>query len=214
MVVASLLLGCSNGAHDSNMGNVSTTSNKPSSTQGDRTPVAAYLIKCFKKQGDIVATDITFRKDTLAIVSRGWFFYYPFGKFQRSKDLNNINPVLRLKIEHENATKPNNYAVDLYRLYYENSFVKFIYQPETKRYEIVSGSIVNPEIALNNGVKTGMTKTDFLNIYFPIDAQKKIGNVDVIKFISALDGIFHYYIFKDDKLVEIDFNTDYQVNKK
>jgi len=176
--------------------------------------IRSFFLKNFKQQGDIKVSKVNINHDTLSILSSGWFFYYPLGMFHNLTTLRNRLKLLNFKKEYvPDETSPSG-KTPLYRFYNDNSFVKYIYQPDTKNMEIVSGEITDPSIILRNGTKVGMDKTDFLDLYFSRDTHNATKKINVVEFISALDGMWHYYNFKNDKLYSICFDTDYQVDKK
>lgn len=170
------------------------------------------LVKYYKTEAGRSAISINTNNDTLSIVTTGWFFYYPFGKFHDLKSLNKIGKNISVKKELEKTSDAE--PVIIYRSCSNDSFVKFIDQPETNRFEIVSGDIKSDDITLLNGVKVGMDRPEFIDLYFKSDAQSQLADIKTFKFITALDGMWHYYTFKNGKLLHIQFDTDYQLDKR
>jgi hypothetical protein len=201
-----------NSLPQSNKGKVSNASTKENSSK-DNSPEtdSALFLKEFKMKDINTATII---RDTLKIVSVNGFFYYPLGKFHDSTALKNSLKSLNFKKEYVPDETSTSGKTLLYRFYNANSFVKYFYQPDTEEYEIVSGKITDQSLVLLNGTKIGMDKNDFFDLYFTKAVHNTARKINVVEFISGLEGIWHYYTFKDDKLAGIYFDTDYQLDKK
>ena len=167
------------------------------------------LVKNAKTTKDFGIVKLKKKQDTIIIVCTGWFFYYPFGKNSNLKELTDQVNSSEMKMEY---SKSYDNDFELFRFSQKNSYLKFTKEAETGKLEIVAGRIVDPGLRLVNGVRVGMKKEDFVHLYFN-DSNNQFAYVHVIEFISALDGIWHYYTFKDDTLSEIRFDTDYQLNK-
>jgi len=96
---------------------------------------------------------------------------------------------------------------------FKKSFIK-LFKYDNKSYiEIVSGKFSDPEIILINGIKIGISKTDFLKMFFKDFSANQIDGVKVIKLISGLEGISHVYVFTNGHLIYFYFNTDYTFDK-
>ncbi|WP_144913686.1 hypothetical protein [Mucilaginibacter frigoritolerans] len=160
---------------------------------------------------ELELNELHIKKDTLEIVSDAGFLFYPFGEF---KTLGSLNQALRifkdsLEIDTSDASSPNK----LYRMTYKNSFLKFFYDDEKKTYEIVSGQIHDHEVILVKNIRIGITKSDFINIFFNRVSPEKLKGIKIIKMVSALEGIFDYYYFDNDILTSIKLDTDYLFDK-
>lgn len=153
--------------------------------------------------------ELSIQKDTLNIVSTSSFLFYPLGKFTKIEKISQSNPQFTTVIEHDKNDK----KAKLYRLSSKNSFVKFFKDPNNATLEIVSGKIINSEIMLENGIRVGMSKIDFFNLFFNKLTEHQIDNINTVKLISALNGITHVYIFEKKLLKRLEFNTDYMYNK-
>jgi hypothetical protein len=167
-------------------------------------------LQTFAKR-ELKLSELSIKEDTLEIVSTASFLYYPFGKF---KTLNNLNQALKIfkdSLEIDSSVAPS--PEKLHRMTYKNSFLKFFYDDEKKTYEIVSGQIRDPEVTLLNNIKVGITKSDFMNIFFNRVTPKQMEGIKIIKMVSGLDGIFDYYYFDNDILTSIKLDTDYLFNK-
>lgn len=211
-VGSTILYSCSSNPKNVNGKYSADTTKKTINPNGFIDPPKISLLNEFKNHSDIKASEIRIIKDTLSILSTGWFFYYPFGKFHDMKSLLDVSKFLKFKREYA-RDKTDGDTIMLYRLYNDKTFIKFIDQPETSRFEIVSGDIKDTSVVLLNGTKIGMDRLAFLNLYFSQKAENELMRIRVVKIISGLDGIWHYYSFKDDKLSDIRFDTDYRVDK-
>jgi hypothetical protein len=154
-------------------------------------------------------TAIRIKEDTLEIVSGAGFFYYPFGKFNTLKQLLAVNTGY----DNTELFSKDTYSGDstsINKLSIKNSFIKFLYSDETNRVEVLSGEITDTEMPLTNGIRIGMSKGDLLKLFFDFVPANKF---TIIEFKSALDGIWHYYTFENNKLISIRFDTDYTFEK-
>lgn len=79
--------------------------------------------------------------------------------------------------------------------------------------ELVGARITDEEVLLDNRVKIGITKADFINRFTNEIGSEQIKNVTVIEFISGALGIWHYYFFENDTLTSFYIDTDYQLDK-
>jgi len=139
--------------------------------------------------------------DTLTLIASTKFLYYPFGIFTNAKDLKKKFANIEYKEEGE-----------ISYLIYADNYVKFFYDVDKRKYEIVYARISSPNFALTNGTKTGMTKKELFGKYFfePVDKMDKI---KFLKLESMLTGIWHYYKFDKDILLSFYLDTDYQIDK-
>ena len=150
--------------------------------------------------------------DTLRIVTTLPFCYYPFGE---SKSIS----LFRLynKKKYDIKIEVSKYG-KLYSSSIKGSFVKYFLSTEANsdllKVQIISATITNPAYQLVNGFKIGMSKSELLNWYFIKPKEDLIKKYKVVVFESGLTGIWHYYNFENDKLVKIEFDSDYQLNKK
>ena len=148
--------------------------------------------------------------DTLQLVSTSAFLYYPFGKFTSIAGLQKNLPAVIFKRESDK----NDVSAKIYRGVIGNAFVKMFFDQEKKSLEIVSGNIYTPELKLGNGIKIGMKKRAFFAKFFKKASTAEQGSKRIVELISGLDGIRHYYTFKNNVLAHIEFDTDYQFDKR
>lgn len=147
-------------------------------------------------------------KDTIIFTSPISFLYFPFGKFNNETGPLNAYPELKLSYQKY----VNNIGTfELYKYGYKQSFIKMIKNDESGLFDIVFAELVDNGITLKNGEEIGSSKSSFVKKFF-----KPIVNLqryNVVKIESLILGITHIYTFKDDKLVKIIIDSDYQVNK-
>jgi hypothetical protein len=151
--------------------------------------------------------ELHIKKDTLEIVSTMAFLYYPFGKFKTFDSLRHSLIIFKDSLEVDSLNNK------LHRMTFKNSFLKFYFDDDKKAFEIVSGEIRDQNIILLNNIRVGITKIDFINIFFNGIASKQVEGIKIIKIISGLEGIIHYYNFNNDILTSIKLDTDYLLNK-
>jgi len=167
--------------------------------------IADSILKLVKK--DLNVDSVFLKKDTLSLLVHNKSLFYPFGKQKKITAFNIANKEYTIKKETAQG------KITLHRLIYKNSFVKFVQDEENHLYQIVSAKIIDKEIVLNSGIHTGMPMQQILSILFYKNTIQHFKQVKVIELISALDGIQHYYIFKNAYLNCIVLNTDYIYNK-
>ena len=182
-------------------------------TPNSNQTIAADLKTKYIEKSDIKASEISIKNDTLSIVSTGWYFYYPFGKVHHVDSLKGIFPKFKLLTVLDTDKTDLSDTITVYRFSYKRNFLKFLQEPDTHKFEIVSGNIVDSTIDLLNGTKVGMSKSAFLDLYFKTNVNKETEKINVVEFITGLEGMWHYYTFRNNRLVSIRFDTDYQVNK-
>ncbi|MFA6248920.1 MAG: hypothetical protein WC615_18395 [Mucilaginibacter sp.] len=155
-------------------------------------------------------TEVTFIKDTLNIVSRDRFLYYPFGEFDTIKNIKSILSSSNFKIKKLPRLGEND-SVTAFQFSSGSSYINFLKGTESGKMELLSGKITNGVWKLKNGIKTGMSKRQFLNQFFG-----DVPDIDIkyIRMESLVLGILHYYTFQNDKLVSIAFKTDYLIGNK
>lgn len=144
--------------------------------------------------------------DTLKIVSTSDFLYYPFGVFKNEKEFSNQYLFMSEAVD----------CIGLYRLFrfsYKESSAKFWFNEETGRLELVSAKVIDNSVVLNNEVKIGISKSDFIELFTKEIKYEQIKEVKVIELISGVLGCWHYYNFENEVLTSFYFNTDYQFDK-
>ena len=153
--------------------------------------------------------DVRLEHDTLSFVSSGSQYDYPFGKFETIEAFMQKTKIFTntVEIDPHGASGP----AKLYRLTYRESFVKLIYQPNTKKMEIVSASINNKEIEPGD-TKIGMKKEVFLSKFFK--GNLDFSGIRYIKIRSVPKGIEYIYDLFYDVVAGVFIDTDYQVDRR
>jgi len=166
------------------------------------------LDKYAKKEFRLI--DFKINDDTLKLISSSDFLDYPFGKYLKTVNFKKALPLLT-KMELNKTDK------DICKFIYKSSYIKtFLSKSEDelskKTVWIVYAKIKDKEIALINGIKLEISKKEFLSKFFD-QIPDDISKINVIELIRGLDGVWQYYDFKEDKLIEIHFDSDYTIDK-
>jgi hypothetical protein len=167
------------------------------------------LLEKSQKPGVNIA-EMLFNADTLKIVTPLPHLYYPFGKHSEIKDIEKAitNSTVKDIYLKDSQTQDSTAITQITTL---KSNIKFVFDDEQHRWQIVSADINDSNFHMLNHIHIGMSKEELLGVLFN---KKPAIAVNNIKLISALTGINHYYIFKDDKLAEIKMVTDYTFEGK
>ncbi|MEK7719966.1 MAG: hypothetical protein AAB347_10225 [Bacteroidota bacterium] len=153
--------------------------------------------------------ELSIKGDTLNLVYTSSFLYYPFGKFNTPSDFIKTNKTFKETIEHDKGDP----SIKLYRMSNKNNFIKLFKDDGKSNVEIISGKVNDSELSLINGIKIGISRTDFLKIFFKDVPEKQVVGIKVIRLISGLEGIIHVYVFNNERLTSFYFNTDYSFDK-
>lgn len=156
--------------------------------------------------------------DSLEIDGSSTFIFLPFGEFNNVSSFSAKYKNLKFEASSSSVYEDASYTIDLFRFSSKNSYVKFLLdrvsdlaEDPTERLEIVYAKIVDDEIPLAYNIKVGMTRVEFLKkITTKIDSLN-LESINVYELM--VDGIWHYYTFKNDILTSIILDTDYQVDK-
>jgi len=176
----------------------------------DRTTVPIDSLFNYASDSGIITAEI--HSDTLEIVSTSPTTYYPYGNFSNIKELLDRYSFLKVETESQLPYKDSTMLPDtIYILSSNGNQLKLFREPELKLLQIVSGKIINREIPQLNEVSVGMSKVDFIHSYFS-KLPEGYENINVVEMEAALTGIWHYYNFRQDKLINIIYISDYQYN--
>ena len=121
-------------------------------------------------------------------------------------DILNLN-IFKKTVEEYNE-EDGIKKVDVYE--YGNSYIKQFYNshPQVDRLDLVCGDLFSDKIELSNGIRIGMTKADLLGKLF-----QKSAFFDSVRIMTVYENeIGDYwtsYIFKNNKLAEIKFDSSY-----
>ncbi|WP_303310606.1 hypothetical protein [Hymenobacter sp. BT730] len=140
--------------------------------------------------------------DTVILVLENRALFFPLGKYPSLSAIRNQY----LQLTHQ---VNGNEEISTDEMHISADTVKFIKTNEEAEVYIVAGRITGTSLKLANGVMVGMSKNDFLKQYFSHIPQLLVQGGQVIELVSALDGIKHYYTFRNQKLTAIEFTSDY-----
>jgi len=149
--------------------------------------------------------------DTLVLLAKNELSYFPFGRYNDFLDFLKAYPlfIVSKTIIHSY----NDLETDtLYNFSYKGSRIEFFQDPEDKLLKIVSGAILDSNVVFKNGLKIGNSKSSICKMLIT-SIPTDIKSINVIEVVSVLTGIWHYYNFKNELLMNIKFVTDYQFNK-
>lgn len=152
--------------------------------------------------------EVKLLKDTLLMVSTNDVLYYPFGEYRSLEDFLLTQPFLKDNIHDVDSTEKDFKIITLESA---NNHFKFIESKESGNLEIIDAEIKDNCVNFSNGVKVGMSKKVFLSKFF-YDIPNELKNVSVVEFESALTGIWHYYLFSENKLRRVSIISDYQID--
>ena len=151
---------------------------------------------------DIIETRIS--NDTLQIITTDPFLYYPFGIFRNVNQYEKRYPLL--KRVPVTSKKGNN---NLFKYKYKNSTtVIFMDKNDSKRIQIVN-AMIKDNIKIVRDISIGMDKLTLLSLLGYSDCKDKLKNINVVECISGLDGVWLYFMFKENLLESILIRTDY-----
>ena len=150
-----------------------------------------------------------YSNDTLILVTCANFVYFPFGKLKNKSDLkdsrlNNFKIIDRFdempngKFEFQILTLNTSKLILFFSNATEGPISSYIFK----------GEINDSEVNFINGVKIGMSKEDFLNIFFDVFPNELMEKYKYIVFESCVQDIIHTYSFENNKLKSINFITD------
>ena len=141
--------------------------------------------------------------DTLNLVVCSNFVYYPFGKIENKKAIKG-SPLKIFEIKDKKDSQGNVLQI----LNFESSeLILFFASNEEGPISsyVIKGKIVNSEIVLKNNIKIGMSKTEFINLFFDDFPSKLEEQFNEIGLIACVDGTNQFYSFKNEKLNLIRF---------
>ena len=148
--------------------------------------------------------------DTLYLVSTSDFLFYPFGSTSTLKAFGQRYSEFTFQPE----TDPADPTVRLYRGTLPGGFVKLFADDDKQDLALVAGRLTAPGLRLANGLTVGMAQRAFFATFFREPPRAGLLAPKVVTLVSGLDGIRHYYSFTDGRLARIEFDSDYQFNKK
>ncbi|RBQ05250.1 hypothetical protein [Pedobacter miscanthi] len=146
-------------------------------------------------------------KDTLRLVTCSKYVYSPFGELKSKNAI--TKSLLNKFLIKDSVIKYENYASAYHFLTHKTSKLILYFDKDGPTHSyIFKGLINNADVDLENGIKIGMDKADFLNHFFNSFPKEIMDKYNFIKFDSCIQDIIHSYTFKQGKLVSVDFITD------
>jgi hypothetical protein len=146
-------------------------------------------------------------KDTFNIVICSDFSFYPFGKLTDTSGVKLTE--LKKFVKTDTLIKfPNDHKLLCHELNYKDNNLLLWFDKDTESSThsyILHGEINDSEIELVNAVKIGMSKEDFVSIFFENFPKVLIERYHVFIFETCVTGLTHQYIFKNNKLKSIHF---------
>ncbi len=161
---------------------------------------------------DFEIIEFSFQEDTLRIVSTSSFLYYPFGCYISPKEFLEQYSFTKKHIKQDRITVVNS-DTELYCFSLHDSYIKFLYDEEKNRMELFSARVADDDFLLENGIKIGISKADFISRFTSEITLEQIKDITIVEFISGVLGIWHYYVFEEEILTSFYINTDYQFDK-
>ena len=154
--------------------------------------------------------DIKVYTDTMTVYSLSRSIIYPFGEWTSVEQYITDNQL-------------HWYREQNYRHYYDSmevsvnrmsrvdgSFIDMYYSIWTNKVELLAGYIADSEVKLANGIHTGMTKDEVMNVFFKKYPRSYTQDVLVLKVISGAGEVAEIYTFKGTKLRHIKIETAYK----
>ncbi|TSD67542.1 hypothetical protein FFF34_009170 [Inquilinus sp. KBS0705] len=176
-------------------------------TLNDTSSLRKMLEKTLRQPNDFY--EILFNHDTLKLISGVDYLYYPFGKHA---DVNAIiKQVTNSTLKNIRLSSAGGDTTGLTEIETSKSRMKLFYDIEQNRQQIVSADINDNNFHLKNKIEIGISKEYFFNVFFN---KPPLIPTNIIKLISVVDGIKHYYYFKNNRLVKITMITDYTFENK
>lgn len=196
---------CGNGEHtadkiDTLDKNMSVKTNRP------QTSVDSLLVSFKSDANDVSQFSVT--GDTLCLVTDGFYWMYPFGKFKSIETFQKKYPELKFVVDKNGDAEDTSY---LYKTSFKNNFLKIFLDKETNAVEIIAAKILTDDIVFAKGERIGMEKTDFLNIFFRKPVV--LDEINNIKVIGAVSNTVNLYHFDHNVLSSISIDTDYILPK-
>lgn len=146
-------------------------------------------------------------KDTLNIVICSDFSYYPFGKLTDTSDIKFTS--LNSFIKKDTLIKfPNDHQLICHKLTYKdnNLLLWFDNDEESSTHSyILNGDINDNSIKLVNGINIGMSKKDFVSLFFENFPENLFDRYNVFIFETCVTSLTQTYTFKDNNLNIIHF---------
>lgn len=154
--------------------------------------------------------DIKVYADTMTVYSLANYVIYPFGEWSSVEQYITDNQLSWYRdIGYKKYFDSMEVSVNrMSRL--DGSYIDMYYSIWTKKVELLAGYILDNEVQLANGIHTGMTKDEVMNVFFKRYPKSYTADVLVLKVISGAGEVAEIYTFKGTKLRHIKIETAYK----
>ncbi len=154
--------------------------------------------------------DIKVYADTMTVYSLANYVIYPFGEWTSVEQYITDNQLSWYRdIGYKKYFDSMEVSVNrMSRL--DGSYIDMYYSIWTKKVELLAGYILDKEVQLANGIHTGMTKDEVMNVFFKRYPKSYTADVLVLKVISGAGEVAEIYTFKGTKLRHIKIETAYK----
>ena len=154
--------------------------------------------------------DIKVYTDTMTVYSLSNQVIYPLGVWE-SKEQYITDNKLHWYRESDYRKYFDSMEVSVNRMTrIDDSYLDLFYSIWTRKVEVLSGRINDPEIVLANGIRVGATKDDVFKVFFKKYPKSYTADVAVLKVVSAAGEVAEIYTFKGRKLKHIKIETAYK----
>lgn len=154
--------------------------------------------------------DIKVYADTMTVYSLASYIIYPFGEWSSLEQYITDNQLSWYRdIGYKRYFDSMEVSVNRMSRY-DGSYIDMYYSIWTSKVELLGGYILDKEVQLANGIHTGMTKDEVLNVFFKKYPKSYTSDVLVLKVISGAGEVAEIYTFKGTKLRHIKIETAYK----
>ncbi len=154
--------------------------------------------------------DIKVYADTMTVYSLANYVIYPFGEWESVEQYITDNQLSWYRdIGYKKYFDSMEVSVNrMSRV--DGSYIDMYYSIWTKKVELLAGYILDKEVKLANGIHTGMTKDEVMNVFFKRYPKSYTADVLVLKVISGAGEVAEIYTFKGTKLRHVKIETAYK----
>jgi hypothetical protein len=152
--------------------------------------------------GAILALNVSlvFGQDTLTVVSTSEALCYPFGMFKNYEHIKKYYPEI--------CSQKGQFCY----LKEGSSYAKLLRDDNTESLRLIYAKIHSKTIRLDNGIEIGMSKGNILGKFLKT-LPDNIETVNALKVEFGTKKLWHYYLFENDVLTTIVFDTSYAGDK-
>lgn len=154
--------------------------------------------------------DVKIFTDTMTVYSLADQVIYPIGRWNTVEQYITNNQLLW---ERESDYKPyfDSMSVSVNRLKRLDGTYIDLYRSITTGFaEVLVAKITDPEVVLDNGIHTGMTKEEVFLVLFKKFPKSYTTDVNVLKVVSGAEEVGQIYTFHGNKLRHIRIVSKYK----